>query len=171
MNTAAPKVSSHLLAENGSFPNNGRLPLLIIKGVFEKNRVSPESFEQLFTSNLWPAAWRNGIYSFHHYHSMAHEVLGVYRGWVEACFGGPDGLILRAEAGDVIIIPAGVSHCNNGQSSDFRVVGAYPQGQNWDMKYGKDGERPAVDQVISTVPIPAADPVAGKDGPLKTLWE
>jgi uncharacterized protein YjlB len=96
MKAAAPKVSSHLLVENGSFPNNGRLPLLIINGVFEKNRVSPERFEQLFTSNLWPAAWRNGIYSFHHYHSMAHEVLGVYRGWVEACFGGPDGLILRA---------------------------------------------------------------------------
>jgi uncharacterized protein YjlB len=171
MNTAAPNVSSHLLVENGSFPNNGRLPLLIINGVFEKSRVSPERFEQLFTSNLWPAAWRNGIYSFHHYHSMAHEVLGVYRGWVEACFGGPDGLILRAEEGDVIIIPAGVSHCNKGQSSDFRVVGAYPQGQNWDMKYGKEGERPAVDQVISTVPLPAADPVAGKDGPLTALWE
>ena len=171
MKAAAPEVSSHLLLENGSFPNNGRLPLLVFKQVFEKNRVTPERFEQLFTSNLWPAAWRNGIFSFHHYHSMAHEVLGVYRGWVEACFGGPDGLILRAEAGDVIIIPAGVSHCNKGQSPDFRVVGAYPQGQNWDMKYGKDGERPAVDQVISTVPLPAADPVAGKDGPLKTLWE
>jgi uncharacterized protein YjlB len=170
MKAAAPKVSSHVLVENGPFPNNGRLPLLIYKQAFEKESVTPENFEQLFTSNFWPAAWRNGIYSLHHYHSTAHEVLGVYRGWVEACFGGPDGLVLQAEAGDVIIIPAGVSHCNKKQSSDFRVVGAYPQDQVWDMKYGKDGERPTVDQVISTVTLPTADPVLGMDGLLKTLW-
>lgn len=170
MKKAAPIVSSHLLMENGPFPNNGRLPLLIFKQVFEKNSVTPEQFEELFSSNFWPAAWRNGLYSFHHYHSTAHEVLGVYRGWVEACFGGPDGLILMAEAGDVILIPAGVSHCNEKQSSNFRVVGAYPQDQIWDMKYGRDGERPTVDHVISGVSMPAADPVSGMNGPLKTLW-
>jgi len=38
------------------------------------------------------------------------------------------------------------------------------------MKYGRDGERPAVDHVINSVTMPAADPVLGMNGPLKTLW-
>ncbi len=163
-------IRSHLLAENGSFPNNEKLPLLIFKQVFDSNHASPERFEQLFTANSWPAAWRNGLFTFHHYHSSAHEVLGVYSGWVKACFGGPGGLLLEAEAGDVILIPAGVSHCNNDQSPDFKVVGAYPHGQVWDMKYGKAGERPTVDQVISRVSLPDADPVLGINGGIKTLW-
>jgi len=170
MKEPVPTISSHLVVENGTYPNNGRLPLLIFKQVFGSSEVSPERFEQLFTAHFWPAAWRNGLYSFHHYHSSAHEVLGVYDGWVEACFGGPGGLLLMAEAGDVILIPAGVSHCNKNQSADFRVVGAYPKGQLWDMKYGKAGERPAVDRVIREVNLPSTDPVLGTDGGIKTLW-
>ena len=164
-------IAAHLIKENGTFPNNPNLPLLIAGQVFCKSGVTAEQFEQLFTSNSWPAAWRNGLYSVHHYHSTAHEALGIYSGWIVACFGGPGGKVLRAEAGDVIIIPAGVSHCNNKQSPDFRVVGAYPLNQHWDMKYGDAGERPEVDQVILDVPRPLADPVFGVDGGLKTLWE
>ena len=170
MKKSAGNVSSHLLAENGRFPNNAALPLLIVPDAFAENRVTPEGFEQLFTAHRWPAAWRNGLYDFHHYHSTAHEALGIYSGWVEACFGGPGGLVITAEAGDVIIIPAGVSHCNVAQSPDFKVVGAYPQHQVWDMKYGRDGERPGVDQVIAGVALPDEDPVYGREGPLRTLW-
>lgn len=170
MKKRTENIFSHLLAEKGLYPNNARLPLLVVGQVFQKNRATPEGFERLFTAHQWPAAWRNGLYDFHHYHSTAHEVLGIYSGWVEACFGGPGGLVMKAEAGDVIIIPAGVSHCNVGQSPDFKVVGAYPQNQVWDMKYGKHGERPGVDRVIAGVALPDEDPVSGTDGPLKTLW-
>jgi len=171
MKEGAADIADHLIKENGTFPNNPILPLLIAGQVFDKSVVTAERFEQLFTSNSWPAAWRNGLYSVHHYHSTAHEALGIYSGWIVACFGGPGGTVLRAEAGDVIIIPAGVSHCNNEQSPDFRVVGAYPLHQRWDMKYGDVGERPVVDQVILDVPRPLADPVFGGDGGLKTLWK
>ena len=121
----------------GTFPNNENLPLVIFKNPFQDVDISPDHFENCFSNHGWPAAWRNGLFDFHHYHSTAHEVLGVYSGWVRACFGGPQGQILEAEKGDVIIIPAGVAHCNKGQSPDFMVVGAYPLGQPRDMKYGK----------------------------------
>ncbi len=156
--------------ENDTFPNNPELPLVIITSVLDERGVSAGKFERLFTQNGWPAAWRNGLYDVHHYHSTAHEVLGVYSGWVEACFGGPGGEMLKAAAGDMIVIPAGVSHCNVGQSKDFRVVGGYPAGQQWDMMYGKVGERPAVDETIKQVSRVIADPAFGPTGPLMRFW-
>jgi uncharacterized protein YjlB len=89
---------------------------------------------------------------------------------VKAQLGGPGGEVISARAGDVIIIPAGVSHKNLDQSPDFSVVGAYPRGQVWDMMYGKPGERPRADEAIRRVPLPAADPVFGKNGPLTQQW-
>ena len=164
-----PEVISYLLDESGDFPNNSLLPLVIVKQVYTSG-VKPQHFEDPFNRNNWPAAWRNGLYDFHHYHSKAHEALGIYRGWVEGCFGGPGGVTVRAEAGDVIIIPAGVSHCNFGQSADFSVVGAYPEGQRWDMCYGRPGERPTADESIRKVALPVTDPLFGDSGPLLKLW-
>jgi uncharacterized protein YjlB len=89
---------------------------------------------------------------------------------VKAQFGGPDGQIATAEAGDVIIIPVGVSHKNLDQSPDFRCVGAYPKGQTADMKYGKPGERPQTDRNIKSVPLPRTDPVYGIDWRLIEIW-
>ncbi len=80
-------------------------------------------------------------------------------------------MIQTAAAGDVIIIPAGVSHKNMGQSADFRVAGAYPGGQQWNMKYGKQGERPQVDNQIHQVALPTTDPIFGKHGPLMQIWK
>jgi uncharacterized protein YjlB len=157
MNIPESQIISRLIAENGGFPNNRNLPLIIMKQALSGDLISPENFEKQFDKNDWPAAWRNGLYNFHHYHSTAHEVLGVYSGWVQARFGGPGGDILKAEAGDLIIIPAGVSHCNKGQS--------------WDMKYGKPGERPTTDNNISNVTAPKSDPLFGTQGPLMALWQ
>ena len=170
--SAMPDSIVHFLcAENGTFPNNSILELCLFKQVFPHDAVHlPELIETRFKKNQWLPAWRNGLYPFHHYHSTAHEALGVYSGWVEACFGGPQGTIVRAAAGDVIIIPAGVAHKNIEQSPDFSVVGAYPTGQKWNMKYGRPDERPQADRDILQVVLPAADPVHGPGGPLMQLW-
>lgn len=170
MSSEESNIIVRQFSDDGKYPNNENLPLVIISAALSPGSVSPEKFERTFTQNRWPAAWRNGLYDFHHYHSSAHEVLGVYSGWVKACFGGPEGETLEAQAGDIIIIPAGVSHCNMGQSDDFRVVGGYPAGQDYDMMYGKDGERPAADENIKNVGKPLADPVFGPTGPLMKLW-
>jgi uncharacterized protein YjlB len=97
-------------------------------------------------------------------------VLGVYKGDARVQFGGEEGPTLMVEAGDIVIIPAGVAHKNINSSHDFRVVGAYPAGQSWDMNYGKEGERPAADNNIIAVPNPRTDPVYGDMGPLKKIW-
>ena len=73
-------------------------------------------------------------------------------------------------AGDVVVIPAGVAHRRLRSTPDFGVVGAYPQGQRWDMCYGKKGERPGTDRNIARVPDPGTDPVYGGEGPLLELW-
>ena len=53
----------------------------------------------------------------------------------------------------------------------FAVVGGYPQGQNWDLCYGKADERPQADQNIARVPLPKADPIYGADGPVMDYWK
>jgi uncharacterized protein YjlB len=171
-NTINSGQTLHFLCpENGTFPNNTKLELCILKQVFPTDADDlVELIEQCFQKNGWPPAWRNGLYDIHHYHSTAHEALGVYSGWVQACFGGPSGIVQTATVGDVIIIPAGVSHKNMKQSADFRVVGAYPEGQPLNMRYGRPEERPQVDEEIKQVAMPQSDPVHGPDGPLMKIW-
>ena len=166
-----PKGQTFLLSDDGTFPNNATLPLVVYQHAFNVRDDDPASVvEQLFQNNGWDPAWRNGLYDFHHYHSSAHEALGVYRGWVKGQFGGPAGAVLTVRAGDVIVIPAGVAHKNLDQTADFRVAGAYPKGQTWDMQYGRQGERPAADERVKKVPLPGKDPVCGQTGPLIKYW-
>jgi len=168
----SPEIISRLIPDDGTFPNNGKLPLLIYKGAINIPDQNPAgAVERIFHDNGWGGSWRNGIYSYHHYHSTAHEVLGIYGGVVKVQLGGPTGLITEGKGGDVIIIPAGVAHKNLGSSNDFRCVGAYPPGQTWDMNYGKAGERPSADKNIASVLLPNTDPVYGKEGTLMERWK
>ncbi len=44
-------------------------------------RLRPAAaFEDRFNQNRWNTRWRDGIYSYHYFHSTAHEVLGIARG-------------------------------------------------------------------------------------------
>jgi len=164
------KILAIELKDDGIIPNS-KLPLLLYQGVIALSENDPAHiFEELFEENGWGDSWRNGIYSYHHYHSTAHEVLGIYRGSAKVQLGGEQGTIQNVRAGDVIVIPAGVAHKNLGSSDDFGVLGAYPKGHDWDMNYGKPGERPRADQNIARVSLPKMDPVFGKNGPLADKW-
>jgi uncharacterized protein YjlB len=166
---APPEPEAQLLPDTGIFPNS-RYPALLYRSALPNSGDVAASFEQLFESNGWTGSWRNGLYRTHHYHSTAHEVLGVYRGKVSIRLGGPNGPLLELRAGDVAIVPAGVAHKNEAQSDDFAVVGAYPHGTSPDLQYGKAGERPSTDGNIAKVPQPKRDPVAGANGALLRLW-
>jgi len=161
-----PTVVSLLLADDGTFPNNRR-PLLLYPGAVP---AEPAAIEHLFGRNGWPPAWRNGVYAYHHYHSRAHEALGIYSGSATIQFGGPAGVARRVQAGDVAVIPAGVAHCCLESSADFRLVGAYPRGQRPDMCYGRAGERPEADRRIAALGDPEQDPVQGVGGALVRRW-
>jgi uncharacterized protein YjlB len=89
---------------------------------------------------------------------------------VRARLGGGGGITVDLAAGDVVLLPAGTGHRNEGASPDFLVVGAYPDSQDPDLCRGGPGERPRVLANIAAVPLPASDPVHGPDGPLTRLW-
>jgi len=77
----AARVVAHRLTPSPQAPNHPRWPLLVYPGaVAITGPDAALAFETLFDRNHWPSAWRNGVYPFHHFHSNAHEVLGVYSG-------------------------------------------------------------------------------------------
>lgn len=157
--------------DDGAIPNNSRLPTVLYKKVLAFEQGDPAAVQQMFKRNRWTGSWVNGIYSYHHYHSTAHEVLAVTRGNATVQFGGEKGKALHMEAGDLVVIPAGVGHCLLESSPGFQVVGAYPDGQNWDLCTGDPGERPGVLRNIRSVPLPVFDPVTGAKEPLLVHWK
>ena len=156
--------------EDGVFPNSD-LPLLVYRHAFTTEAEDRASIiEPCFSENDWTNSWRNGVYSFTHYHSTTHEALGVYCGAATLRVGGERSSDVKVYAGDVIVIPAGVPHQKISASADFAVVGAYPDGREWDLLRGRPGERPKSDHNIAALPIPDKDPLYGADGPLRRIW-
>ncbi len=84
--------------------------------------------------------------------------------------GGPGGQSFEIGPGDVLVLPAGTGHCNEGSSSDLLVIGAYPNGMPWDIRRGDPAEHDEAVANIRSVPLPDADPVEGSEGPLTDLW-
>ena len=164
-----PPVTAIRFADDGRIPNS-RLPLLHYPAAVPRLDASAEVMEELLEKNGWPPRWRASIFTYHHFHSTAHEVLGIASGdaWVQ--MGGAKGQELRIFAGDVVVIPAGVGHCRLSSTANFLVVGGYPPGAAWDLMRGQEGERPEADRNIAAVPLPATDPVSGATGPLIDLW-
>ncbi|MCG6188912.1 hypothetical protein [Maribellus maritimus] len=166
------EVKTLQLEENGNFLNNSGLPVLLYKDVFRFEGKDPAStIERVFAENNWGASWRNGIYDFQHYHSTAHEALGIYGGWAEVQLGGSGSEIVRIEKGDLVVLPVGTAHKRINSGDGFAVVGAYPDGQQWDMNYGKAEEVQSAKENISKVKLPENDPVFGRDGKMFEFWK
>lgn len=154
-------------ADDGAVPNS-KLPLLVYRKAVP---ADPAAIERIFNANRWPAAWRDSVHPFHHFHSDAHEVLGIASGSGKVLFGGPSGQVLEVSAGDVVVIPAGVGHCRESKTDDLLIVGAYPDNcANRDLRRGNPTEHADVVRNVAAVAMPNADPVSGGDGPLVRLW-
>jgi uncharacterized protein YjlB len=97
-------------------------------------------------------------------------VLGIAAGAAEVILGGPSGQEFAISAGDVLVLPAGTGHCRVGSRAGLLVVGAYPRGQDWDLRRGDPAEHDEVLANIARVALPESDPVAGATGPLVKLW-
>ena len=141
------------------------LPVLVWRGVVPAR--DPDAIEATLRRNGWRPDWRDGVYPFHHYHSTAHERLACTAGSAELMLGGAGGERVHVAAGDLLVLPAGTGHCRITASGDFLLVGAYPEGQSWDIC--REAADAATLARIATVPLPAADPIEGEDGALLRL--
>ena len=147
------------------FPNS-RLPVLLYRAALP---ADPGIVEQAFAACGWSNAWRNGIYRFHHFHSVAHEALGIATGRVTVRFGGPAGQEVVLAAGDLAVIPAGVAHFNVREHGPLLVVGAYPGGASFDTLRGDPAEYQAAAGRATAVSVPDRGPLPGHDA-LRRLW-
>lgn len=163
------ELEKYTLDQNGKFPNNENLPLVVYRNAIEGELKY--DIKETLEKNGWLGAWTNGVFTYHHYHSLSHEVLVVLDGSATLVFGGSGGKEIKVKGGDTVVIPAGVGHFNKDASSDFKVMGAYPGGQeNYDICTEKD-DPDEKKKNIEKVPLPEADPLKGVEGPLIKAWK
>lgn len=149
-------------------PNHPFLTVLLYQRVVTEGDIASQ-FEQRFADNGWPPQWRDSIFDYHHYHSTAHEVLGIAAGSARLLLGGPGGKEFNVRKGDVILLPAGTGHRRLSASDDFLVVGAYASGQEPDLC--KTAATPEMLARIASLPFPDSDPVNGKAHALSEYWQ
>ena len=158
--------------DDGATPNNPALPFLYYPAAVNLSGAADPAaiFEHLFASHGWNGSWRNGIYSFTHFHTTTHEALGIASGEARVQFGGDHRPVVSVKAGDVAVLPAGTGHRRIASSPDLLVVGAYPAGGKYDLRKPGEIAQDAAHRAIAQVKVPNEDPVFGSDGPLVRLW-
>ena len=155
---------------NGGVPNHPRLPALLYPGAV-RGDAGTEAVKALCLANGWSGLWDWTVFDFHHFHPASHEALIVVAGRATLELGGPDGAVREVSAGDALILPAGFGHRRAEGSGDFRVVGAYPKGQESPEILRADvrAAETALSSIAAT-PVPDQDPVFGADGPMVRIW-
>ena len=147
----------------GVLPNS-RFPLLIHRGAIPGGGRA--AVQDRFRENGWLNNWfYPGVYEYAHFHSTTHECLGGVEGTMDLRIFGADGPTVRIGPGDVIVMPAGVSHEMVGHSDDVMVCGGYPEGRDWDNIQEaslSDADYREAAKRIMMLPIPARDPVTGR---------
>ncbi len=157
---------------SGRVPNS-RFPVLIHRAAVTAGPGVDlaDAIEEVFRRHDWLNNWRElGVYDYRHFHSTTHEALGMARGQITLGLGGEGGTVVKLQAGDVLVLPAGTSHTRLDNSGDSQMVGGYPDGRDWDLirdELVTDAEARAAVKLIGSLPIPTRDPVTG--GPMM-LW-
>lgn len=155
---------------SGEIPNNS-LPLLFLRHALPPDLTNPGGCQSLFARNNWGGNWVDGIFDYWHFHVSGHEALGCVAGSARVGFGGDAGVQVEVEAGDVVIIPAGVGHKRLSERRDgFTIVGGYPPHQNGTIIKPGDISLDEAQRQIASLALPRSDPVSGSEGPLIEAW-
>lgn len=169
MSTPQPERLHFDSDETSGYPNSP-LPVLIYRQVLDLSNAEERAatFESMFEQHGWQPAWRYFLYDYDHFHSTAHEALGIFQGQARARLGGPNGREVMLYTGDVLVLPAGVGHSSLEADDDFCMVGAYPPGQEPEIERGDPAQLAAAQARVASVNVPDKTPVGG---PLRSLWE
>ena len=130
MPSSAPQPEQLRFASDGRTPNSPH-PVLVYRQLPLADGDYAGAFENLFDSHLWPAQWRAGVYDYHHYHSTAHEVLGVSRGSARLMLGGEHGQEVEVRAGDALVLPAAMDATS---SPRYFSTGVTSRSGKWSSK-------------------------------------
>ncbi|MEM6373050.1 MAG: hypothetical protein AAF727_09775 [Pseudomonadota bacterium] len=158
------KTESYTSVPSGMIPNS-RFPLLVHRNAVPGGGA--DAIKDRFRANGWSNNWDYpGVYEYAHFHSTTHECLGCAQGWMKFNLSVGDGgwTTVRIEAGDVIVMPAGVSHENVGTSDDIHMCGGYPLGRDWDdiqEEFLSEEDYKRACKRIMMLPIPDKDPATG----------
>lgn len=166
-------VDLHRLNENPPFPNSP-LPVLFYSQVlddFVEGEDAEEATKNLLMENGYTNAWTGGIHDYHHFHSNTHEVLVCLKGKATVQLGGPNGKEFSFSKGDALLLPAGVAHKAIDTTENFKIVGAYPDGIEFDMQEGDEANYKEIQQRANDVPVPEKDPLTGSDGAVQEYWD
>jgi uncharacterized protein YjlB len=131
--TSPPDPETYYLTSSTQHVPNSILPVLIYRSCLTTS-LTPLSV----CSTIEPNAWQKGgifkHYGAHHYHSVTHECYAVFKGGSKLLLGrGPldaateHDLVVEVEAGDAIVLPAGVAHCSLESWGEYEYVGLYPE--------------------------------------------
>ena len=156
------------LALDGKMPNS-ELPVVVYRSAVEGEDLEGV-FRRVFTHNGWGGLWTDGIFGYHHFHSNAHEVLGIIEDTATLVLGGDAGAKIDVSRGDVLVLPAGTGHRRLKAGPDFLVVGAYPKGQERFDIYVDSAMCANYRSRLRAVELPSAATLYGKSGPLVALW-
>lgn len=132
MPSASPP-EQHFVRKPTPHVPNSQFPVLIYRSALPPN---PDVTSTCAT--IEPNNWiKGGVfkhYPAHHFHSVTHECYAIFKGHSRLLLGrGPldpestDDTLVDLKEGDVIVLPAGVAHCNMKSSEDYEYVGLYPK--------------------------------------------
>ena len=110
--------------DNGIFPNNPIYPLLLYKSAHKGSKA--EATEVIVQGKKWTHPWEWGIFTFHHYHSTAWELLLCVQGYAKVQLGGETGPTITIEKGDLALVPPGVAHKHLDSFDGLSLLGSYP---------------------------------------------
>ncbi|KFA73807.1 hypothetical protein S40288_03180 [Stachybotrys chartarum IBT 40288] len=165
------RVSKHLIPASSRAPNTSvqHKPVLIYHFAFPSPSSAAAIEAHLRHIGVVVPQWRFTMYDTSHYHSTTHEVLCVSHGRARLCLGGEDNpgkVEPLVEAGDVLVLPAGVAHrLLQDLDGGFQMVGSYPTGKEWDMCYGGPEEEDKSERIMALSWF-EKDPIYGNNGPV-----